>query len=65
MLYVEFEGHFSLDIIPHIMKANAFGCLQVGLPARAETSALVSMFRGIGIDHTLIPLGRGLCPVGQ
>ncbi|TWW60784.1 Piwi-like protein 2 [Takifugu flavidus] len=37
----------------------------VGLPAHAERSALVSMFRGIGIDHALIPLGRGLCPVGR
>lgn len=46
------------------MKSNVFG-LQVRAPAHGETSALVSMFRGIGIDYSMTPLGRGMLPVGQ
>lgn len=51
--------------ISHIMKGNAFGCLQGQMPAHGQTSALVSMFRGIGIDYSMTPRGRGMLPVGQ
>lgn len=53
------------EIFAHFMKTNTFGCLQAGLPAHGEPSALVSMFRGIGIDRSMIPLGRAMHPVGQ
>lgn len=52
------------EIFSNLMKTNTFGCLQAGLPAHGETSALVSMFRGIGIDRSMIPLGA-MHPVGQ
>ena len=57
--------NFVLGYISHIMKGNFFGCLQVRMPAHGKTSALVSMFRGIGFDYSLTPLGRGKLPVGQ
>ncbi|XP_056889498.1 piwi-like protein 2 [Takifugu flavidus] len=57
-------GTLSDPITQHVTQEPA-ATKPVGLPAHAERSALVSMFRGIGIDHALIPLGRGLCPVGR
>uniref|UniRef100_A0A671ULA5 Piwi-like protein 2 n=1 Tax=Sparus aurata TaxID=8175 RepID=A0A671ULA5_SPAAU len=42
------------------LRADVFICLQVDTP----TSALVSMFRGIGIDSSMTSWGRGTLPVG-
>lgn len=39
-------------------------CLQVDLPAHAGTSALISMFRGIGIESSMTSWGRGITPLG-
>lgn len=53
------------NFISQDIYGNAFGCLQVRMPAHDEASALVSMFRGIGIDYSTTPLGRGRLSVGQ
>uniref|UniRef100_A0A671UE08 Piwi-like protein 2 n=1 Tax=Sparus aurata TaxID=8175 RepID=A0A671UE08_SPAAU len=45
---------------PETTTADVFICLQVDTP----TSALVSMFRGIGIDSSMTSWGRGTLPVG-
>lgn len=54
---------FALTLSQDIFD-NAFDCLQVRMPAHGEASALVSMFRGIGIDYSTTPLGRGRLSVG-
>uniref|UniRef100_A0A8C4HI83 Piwi-like protein 2 n=1 Tax=Dicentrarchus labrax TaxID=13489 RepID=A0A8C4HI83_DICLA len=38
---------------------------EVDVPTRGQTSVLVSMFRGIGIEPSLTSWGRGALPVGR
>ncbi|XP_068616993.1 piwi-like protein 2 [Brachionichthys hirsutus] len=40
-------------------------CMQVDISTRGQASALVSMFRGIGIASSLASGGRGSLPVGR
>lgn len=62
--HIQFYFNFINYYCPTLTAANAFVCLQVDMPAHGETSALVSMFRGMGIEPSMTSWGRGTLPVG-